>query len=160
VELCQDLIDFVRPLADKRNQRLSLELADDLPPCRSDSGKTKQILYNLLSNAVKFTPTGGSVSLVVEHGENDCVRLTVHDTGPGIPEDQRDTVFEVFRQLDASQTREHEGTGLGLPITKELVHMLGGTIRLISEEGKGSMFIVELPVSVKEDVQRSRIRLT
>jgi signal transduction histidine kinase len=159
VGLCQDLIDFVRPLADKQNQELSLQLAEGLPSCRSDSGKIKQILYNLLSNAIKFTPTGGSVSLAVEHGQDNHVRLTVRDTGPGIHEDQRNTIFEAFRQLDASQTREHEGTGLGLPITKELVQMLGGTIRVVSQLERGSTFIVELPIVVEEKVQHPRVRL-
>ena len=159
-ELCRDLIDFVRPLADKRNQQLSLQLAEDLPRCRSDSGKVKQVLYNLLSNAVKFTPTGGSVCLSVERNEDELVRLTVHDTGPGIPQDQREVVFDKFRQLDASQTREHDGTGLGLAITKELVNMLGGVIQLESTEGQGSTFVVELPIAVRGEAARPRIRAT
>lgn len=158
-ELCKDLIDFVRPLADKRNQRLDLRLAADLPRCHSDSGKIKQILYNLLSNAVKFTPTGGSVSLSVERNANDRVRLIVRDTGPGIPDDLRDAVFEKFRQLDASETREHEGTGLGLAITRELVHMLGGVIQLESEDGQGTTFIVELPTTLKSGMERSRAQV-
>ncbi|UCC29489.1 MAG: HAMP domain-containing protein [Phycisphaerales bacterium] len=159
-ELCQDLIDFVRPLADKRNQSLSLELAKDLPRCRSDSGKIKQILYNLLSNAVKFTPTGGTVSLAVEGNEDAFVRLSVRDTGPGIPEDQRDVIFDVFRQLDASQTREHEGTGLGLAITRELVQLLGGEIQFESQTGKGTTFVVELPIQVSDMVEGPPIGLT
>jgi signal transduction histidine kinase len=158
-ELCGDMIDFVRPLADKRNQTLELRLADDVPDCTSDSGKVKQILYNLLSNAVKFTPTGGSIFLMVERNGSDLVSLTVRDTGPGISKDQREIVFEKFRQLDASQTREHEGTGLGLAITKELVHMLGGRIRLEGEEGQGATFIVELPIMLKKGEPRARIRL-
>ncbi len=151
-ELCQDLIDFVGPLADKRNQRLVLTLAEGLPRCRSDKGKIQQILYNLLSNAIKFTPTGGSVSLSVEKAGGDLVRLIVRDTGPGIPDEQQETIFEKFRQLDASKTREHEGTGLGLAITQELVRMLGGVIRLDSTEGRGATFTVELPASVQDVV--------
>ena len=158
--LCEDLIDFVRPLADKRNQRLSAHLESNLPTCRSDAGKIKQILYNLLSNAIKFTPTGGTVSLAVAGNADARVRLTVRDTGPGIPESQREAIFEKFRQLDASRTRAHEGTGLGLAISKDLVQVLGGTISLESAEGRGSAFIVELPVAVTEAVARPRIRLT
>ncbi len=156
-DLGTDLIDFVRPLADKRNQRLSLELDEALPVCRSDSGKIKQILYNLLSNAIKFTSTGGSVSLVIQHASDSRVRLAVRDTGPGIAEDQQVTIFEKFRQLDASRTREHEGTGLGLAITKELTHRLGGSIRLESTEGEGSTFIVELPTTVERGAPRRAI---
>lgn len=159
-ELGRDMIDFVRPLADKRNQDLSLTLGDDLPRCHSDAGKIKQILYNLLSNAVKFTPTGGFVSLAIECRGNDVVRLTVNDTGPGIPADRRDAIFEVFHQLDASRTREYEGTGLGLAITKELVDMLGGKIHLDSTEGRGSTFTVDMPVHVEQKEARPSIPLT
>ena len=141
-------------------KRLNLQLADGLPKCRSDSGKIKQILYNLLSNAVKFTPTGGSVFLSVEKEGVDRLRLVVCDTGPGIPKDQQGTVFEKFRQVDASETREHEGTGLGLAITKELVQMLGGGIRLESMEGRGATFVVELPATLKRETERVRVPLT
>ncbi|MEK7755869.1 MAG: HAMP domain-containing sensor histidine kinase, partial [Planctomycetota bacterium] len=145
-ELCRDLIDFVRPLADKRNQTLEARLADDLPRCRSDSGKIKQILYNLLSNAVKFTPTGGAIFLTADRDGDHRVRLIVRDTGPGIAESQRQAIFEKFHQLDSSQTREHAGTGLGLAITKDLVQMLGGTIELESTAGEGASFMVKLPI--------------
>lgn len=158
--LCEDLIDFVRPLADKRNQSLAVELEPDLPHCRSDAGKIKQILYNLLSNAIKFTPTGGAVSLAVARNGTERMMLVVRDTGPGIPEGQREAIFEKFRQLDASRTREHEGTGLGLAITKDLVQVLGGTISLETAEGRGSAFIVELPIAITEAAARPRIRLS
>jgi signal transduction histidine kinase len=158
-ELCRDLIDFVRPLADKRNQRLTLKVGEELPQCRSDSGKIKQILYNLLNNGIKFTPPGGTVFLGVDSHRADRVRLTVRDTGPGIPEDQHEAVFEKFRQLDGSETREHEGTGLGLAITRELVQVLGGSVRLDSEKGNGSTFTVELPAVLTRQVERPRISL-
>ncbi len=109
---------------------------------------------------MKFTPTGGTVSLAVERNEDALVRLSVHDTGPGIPQDQRDVIFDVFRQLDASQTREHEGTGLGLAITRELVQLLGGEIQFESQTGKGSTFVVELPIQVSDVVEGPPIRLT
>ena len=158
--LCRDLIDFVQPLADKRNQRLELHLADDLPSCYSDSGKIKQILYNLLSNAVKFTPTGGLISLSVERDGFDSLQLVVRDTGPGIPPDQREVIFKKFHQLDASNTREHEGTGLGLAITEELVHMLGGQVRLESDQEQGTTFFVVLPITLKDPMEREKMPLT
>lgn len=154
-ELCGDLIDFVRPLADKRNQKLEARLGDDLPRCRSDSGKIKQILYNLLSNAVKFTPTGGAISLAVDRDGDRRIRLNVRDTGPGIAESQREAIFEKFHQLDSSQTREHAGTGLGLAITRELVQMLGGTIELESIVGEGASFVVKLPIQLERTANRS-----
>jgi signal transduction histidine kinase len=157
-ELCRDLMDFVRPLADKRNQRLDLSTPDHAPRCYSDSGKIKQVLYNLLSNAIKFTPTGGAIGLSMDHN-GEHVTLRVRDSGPGIPEAMRETIFEQFRQLDASASREHEGTGLGLAITRELVTVLGGMIRVESIEGAGSTFIVELPLRVTEAVERPRMPL-
>jgi len=159
-ELCADLIDFVRPLADKRNQRLSASLPPDLPRFQSDSGRIKQILYNLLSNAVKFTPPGGGIRLAVERDGADRVRLIVSDTGPGIPPEQRQAVFEKFHQLDSSPTREHAGTGLGLAITKELVEMLGGQIELAANAGPGATFIVTLPTHAERASPRPPIRLT
>jgi signal transduction histidine kinase len=146
--LGHDLIDFVQPLADKRNLELSALIDDDLPTCHSDSGKIKQILYNLLSNAIKFTPTGGAISLAMENAGDGAIRLIVSDSGPGIPEEQLETIFEKFRQLDASKTREHEGTGLGLAITRDLVTLLGGKVHVESVEGVGASFIVTLPMTV------------
>lgn len=155
-ELCRDLLEFVCPLADKRNQQLTLNVSKGTPRLRSDSGKIKQILYNLLSNAIKFTPTGGAITLAVAHCGENRVRLAVRDTGPGIADTQRETIFEQFRQLDASASREHEGTGLGLTITRELVHILGGTIRVESVDGKGSTFIVELPARLADEAHQAQ----
>jgi len=159
--LCGDLIDFVTPLAEKKEHTLSLQIEPNLPACRSDEGKIKQILYNLLSNAVKFTPEGGQVTLRASVGEKpDVVWLDVEDTGLGVPTDKRDSIFEKFYQLDASKTREYEGTGLGLTITKELVDMLGGTIRLASESETGAKFIVQLPAHITHSPARVNVRLT
>ncbi|MFQ5590999.1 MAG: ATP-binding protein [Phycisphaerae bacterium] len=149
-DLCRDLVDFVRPLADKKHQELTLHLNDAPSAFHSDSGKVRQILYNLLSNAIKFTPDGGAISLAVEHDVGDAARLTVRDTGPGIAEEHWATVFDKFRQLDSSETREYEGTGLGLAITKELVVMLGGTIELVHEQQYGAVFRIKLPPITRE----------
>lgn len=160
-ELCTDLIDFVRPLADKRRQELTLDLGKTLPTMHSDSGKVKQILYNLLSNALKFTPTGGAIQLLVRYRDDELIEMAVSDTGPGISHELQGRIFDKFRQLDSSRTREYEGTGLGLAITKELTHMLGGTIRVESEPGQGSTFAVRLPVVVKEtEAKRQPVALS
>lgn len=145
-ELCQDLLDFVRPLAEKREQKLIAEFDPLAPRMTSDSGKIKQILYNLLSNAIKFTPAAGAITLAVYNRSGGHVELIVRDTGPGIAQSQRTHIFEKFYQLDSSATREHAGTGLGLAITRDLVRMLGGTIELQPDEGAGATFIVALPV--------------
>ena len=141
--LCQELVDFVRPLADKQGHTLTLNVSTEIK-VRSDSGKIKQILYNLLSNAIKFTPDGGCVSLDVA-GNAGEFSLTVKDTGPGIAAEDQQLIFEKFRQLDASETREVGGTGLGLAITRDLVSLLGGPIELSSASGEGATFVVRLP---------------
>lgn len=149
VELAGDLVDFVRPLADKKSQKLTLEAKEPALRMSSDSGKIKQILYNLLSNAVKFTPPEGSVWLTVEAVGAERVRMTVGDTGPGIPADQQQRIFDPFHQVDSSKTREFAGTGLGLAITRELVTGLGGTIRVESAAGAGALFVVEVPAQCR-----------
>jgi two-component system sensor histidine kinase BarA len=141
-----DLMDFVKTVADKARLRLGLELAEDLPPLRSDPGKIKQILYNLLSNAIKFTPENGLVMLSATRDGPHNVRLEISDTGPGIEKEHLDTIFEKFRQIDQSRTREHSGTGLGLTISRELATMLGGSIAVRSQVGVGSTFTVVLPI--------------
>lgn len=143
---CFDLIDFIRPLASKKELELRADVAPDLPRMMGDSGRVKQILYNLLSNAVKFTPQGGRVRLSADLDSEGQVVLRVSDTGPGIPQDKLHLIFEKFRQLDSSRTREYEGTGLGLAITRELVKLLQGQIEVRTEVGKGTEFIVRLPL--------------
>ncbi len=146
-EMARNLIDFMRPLAEKKSLQLVTSIAPDLPQITSDAGRIQQILYNLLSNAVKFTPDGGVVELTLRPTEAGGVRVSVRDTGIGIPPEKMSMVFEAFRQLDESITREHTGTGLGLAISKELVTLLGGTIEVQSEVGKGSVFTVVLPAA-------------
>ncbi len=158
-ETCEALISFVQPLADKKQIELIGVFQDNVPRMHSDTGKVKQILYNLLSNAIKFTPRGGRVRLDAAGGEDGSVRLRVSDTGPGIEAEKFTVIFEKFRQIDSSLTREHSGTGLGLAITKELVSMLGGTIQIESEVDQGSMFTVTLPVSVPQETRRMLVPL-
>ncbi len=155
-ELCQDLLDFVRPLAEKREQKLVPDFASDAPRMTSDSGKIKQILYNLLSNAIKFSPVGGTITLTMLCDAGGRVRIVVSDTGPGIPESQRAHIFEKFYQLDSSATREHAGTGLGLAITRDLVQMLGGAIVLEPDQAAGATFVVTLPTTHGRDAASRR----
>jgi two-component system, NarL family, sensor histidine kinase BarA len=160
-DVCEALVDFMRPLIDKKMQTLELELHEPLPMMNSDAGKMRQVLYNLLSNAVKYTPEGGRITFIAETADGDeRVRMTVSDNGPGIAPEQQERVFEKFRQLDASVTREHSGTGLGLAISRELTHMLGGSLRLESELGRGATFIVELPVECPALAHRAMPSLT
>jgi len=108
-------------------------------------------MLNLLSNAIKFTKPGGSIYVSI-HDRRDKIWILVKDTGIGISPDKQDMIFERFRQVDKSFTRDHEGSGIGLSLIKLLVEMHGGKIFVQSEYGQGSEFIVELPVlTLKED---------
>lgn len=159
-ELAANLVDFMRPLANKKRLSLRTELADDLPTIKTDSGRLQQVLYNLLSNAVKFTSDGDRVVLSMAPSDDSHVAITVRDSGIGIDEDELPHVFEKFHQLDASVTREHGGSGLGLAISKELVAILGGAIRVSSEIGKGSEFTVVLPLESPTGASRPGVDLT
>ena len=112
-----------------------------------DPDKVERIMLNLLSNAIKFTKSGGSISVNVFERE-EAVEIIVSDTGIGIPKDKQELIFQRFRQVDTSLTKEQEGSGIGLSLVKSLVDMHGGTISVESEYGKGSKFIVRLPVKI------------
>jgi signal transduction histidine kinase len=111
----------------------------------SDEMRLGQILKNLISNALKFTPSGGSVSLLLNY-QNEILELSVVDSGIGIEKDKQDAIFGDFNQADGSTSRNYGGTGLGLSITLNLVELLNGEITLESEKGKGSKFSVYLPL--------------
>jgi PAS domain S-box-containing protein len=120
-------------------------IADPAAPAqlRGSLGRLLQILINLAGNAIKFTEKGEVVVSVTleEEGESDCLlRFSVRDTGIGIPEDKIETIFNKFSQVEASTTRKYGGTGLGLSISKQLVELMGGSVGVTSEVGKGSEF--------------------
>jgi signal transduction histidine kinase len=110
------------------------------PVIETDGDRVLQIITNLLSNAFRWTPDGGRIQLSLEH-ENGSVSVSVRDTGPGIPKEQRERIFRPFFSGD------NQGTGLGLAISKELATALGGTIRLESTDGLGSRFELQLPAA-------------
>ena len=143
-----DLLEGVaclhRPAAEQKGLKLYLHNSDDLPDfVKGDPGRLNQVLNNLLSNAIKFTDKG-DVS-VSAYYNNERLTLIVADTGIGISAQIQAHIFEQFEQADSSTTRHYGGTGLGLPITKKLVDLMGGALRLESEPGRGSQFIISLP---------------
>jgi signal transduction histidine kinase/GGDEF domain-containing protein len=149
-------IDFVlaslKPHADGKSIELNLDVGADLPHVYGDREKIEQILMNLIGNAIKFTPEGGRVTVLAkrfDHAGNN-VAISVRDSGIGIPEEQRERVFEKFFQGEGSLHRSVSGTGLGLAITKGLVEAHRGEIWVESEVGKGSTFTFTLPVSKGE----------
>jgi two-component system, cell cycle sensor histidine kinase PleC len=121
------------------------EVAKPLPPMMADPAKLTQILVNLLSNAVKFTPPGGKVRLKVERRVHRDITFRVEDTGIGMSAEQIPIAMAPFGQISNSMTRQHDGVGLGLPLTKRLIELHGGTIEIDSELGKGTIASVYLP---------------
>jgi len=136
----------VEPMVRKKQLRFTIDIAPDCPPIYSDRTKVKQILLNLLSNAVKFTSRGGVT--VEAHRAVDGVRIDVIDTGIGIRASDLQAIWEDFRQVDQSRTREFGGTGLGLSITRKLIDRLGGSVDVRSTYGEGSTFSVYLPLRI------------
>ena len=144
-ELVHEVMAELEPIIKRSHLKVTARMSRKLKPIRSDRQKVKQIVMNLLSNALKFTPSG-SVTIAASYHENGrTVAVTVQDTGVGIPPADQANVFEDFRQLDNSPTRGYGGTGLGLSICRRLAQMLGGTIELESEMGRGSTFTLRLP---------------
>jgi signal transduction histidine kinase/CheY-like chemotaxis protein len=135
------------PLLKPGRVSLQKEIAPDIPRLFTDQEKVKQILLNLLSNAVKFTHEGQIT--VRASCENSTLTLAVADTGIGISKEALERVFEEFQQADSSTTRQYGGTGLGLPISRHLAHLLGGQIAAESEVGVGSVFTLKLPLQYK-----------
>lgn len=115
----------------------------------------ERMLLNLLSNAVKFTPRGGLIN-VSANRKNTVVEIRVRDTGIGIPKEKCDIIFERFVQVDTSLRRISEGSGMGLAIVKRMVELHNGTIRVESEEGKGTTFIIELPIIINREEQSDK----
>lgn len=147
-----------RPLAEQKLISLSLQIAPDVPEAiTTDAQRLEQVLKNLLSNAVKFTEKG-SVRVEVTRSR-EGVAFSVIDTGIGIAEDEKETIFEAFRQADGATSRKFGGTGLGLSISRELVRLLGGTIIVASEPGKGSTFVLVLPETSDRGSAQSRMAL-
>jgi signal transduction histidine kinase/ActR/RegA family two-component response regulator len=137
--------DGFRAMADEKGLELTVEIDPRAQGLwRGDSDRLRQIFGNLISNAVKFTAKG-KVAATFELADTGGLRLSVSDTGIGIAQDKILTLFEKFTQADSSTTRQYGGTGLGLAICRELAQLMGGQISVMSEEGKGSTFIVELP---------------
>ncbi|MEA4936144.1 Sensor histidine kinase RcsC [bioreactor metagenome] len=150
-EMMTDLYEFFRKQANEKNIRLlyNSNLQEKIPLIETDRSLAEKILVNLLRNAIKFT-TEGSVEFGYYREKNDLI-FYVNDTGCGIPADRHDAILERFVQSDLNLTRAHEGSGLGLAIAKAYIELLGGKIKLESEENKGSKFYFNIPyIPVKQ----------
>lgn len=165
-ELAQTVKASLVPLMEKKRQNLSIHTQPGMPFIHADAVKTRQIFMNLIGNAIKFTDAGGEIDVFLEHHEScrdlfagdfadekpeDKVQassaflIRVRDSGIGIKKENLGHIFDLFRQVDSSHTRRHEGTGLGLALTRQLVQLHKGFIAVKSEYGRGTEFKILLP---------------
>ena len=144
-EVVESCLKLVEGRAREADVTIHENIPRSLPNLLIDERKFKQILVNLLSNAVKFTPTGGVIVLDACLASDGGIVVTVTDTGTGIRPEDLERVLEPFTQADDPYTRQFEGTGLGLPLSKSLVELHGGTLSLESEIGVGTRVTVRLP---------------
>lgn len=142
-DICLASLSIVQVKAEEQGLDLQLQIAPEVDFCLADQQRLKQILVNLLSNAIKFTEKG-SVTLKVEP-KGDRLTFSVIDTGIGIAPEDQGKLFQPFQQIQSSLSKKHKGTGLGLALSRKLARLHGGDISLISDKGKGSCFILEIP---------------
>jgi signal transduction histidine kinase/CheY-like chemotaxis protein len=144
--ILQDVAELLSPKAHAKGLDLVVTVQVGTPTCvKGDDSKLRQIIFNLAGNAIKFTESGG-VSLEVSPRSDGRLRFAVRDTGPGVPPDKQQMIFDEFVQADAGIARRHGGAGLGLAIVKRLAQAMGGEVGLSSRAGEGAIFWVDLPL--------------
>jgi signal transduction histidine kinase len=167
-DIVRDVQATLTPTAHKKGVVLVEELSDELAPVWGDAERLRQVLLNLGENAIKFTPEGGTVTFAATRtmmslpGDEDThalfsnaregVEVRVADTGIGIPDHERERVFDAFYQVDSSSTREQGGTGLGLSIVKRLVDGHDGSVHAEGNEPHGTVFVVNIPCARSNQV--------
>jgi signal transduction histidine kinase/ActR/RegA family two-component response regulator len=157
-ELFNVALESVKPIIAANQQRLEISLSEEPIFMNADATRVSQVIGNVLHNAAKYTPEGGAISVkIVREGSN--ARITVHDTGCGIPPDLLSNIFEMFQQVDQTLDRAQGGLGIGLTLAKRLIEMHGGSIAAKSDgPGHGSEFTITLPVdtaAVTREAQRA-----
>jgi len=156
----EDLIELMAPAAERKGLRLALWYSSGAPRrFLGDPGLIRQVALNLVGNAIKFTASGHvlvELEWIARTGAGGGIKLSVHDTGMGIPKDKIPLLFQKFTQLDSSPTRRFEGTGLGLAISHHLAGRMGGRITVASQPGEGSTFLVTLPLELDPAPARSQ----
>ncbi|WP_094228906.1 PAS domain-containing sensor histidine kinase [Methanolobus psychrotolerans] len=145
IEIFKEIVATLQHLADDKNIDLKVSSYCNEKYAYADRAKLKQILYNLAGNAIKFTENGGSVTINA-NVKDEFIHISVVDTGIGIDLEGLKKLFKPFMQLDSSEARKYEGTGLGLALSRELVELHGGTIWAESEQGQGSTFTFTIPI--------------
>ncbi len=145
--LVDEVLGSLKALADKKQISFVFNPIEGFPKVPCDADRILQVLTNLVGNAIKFTPEKGQIRIALEQAPGNRVRISVIDTGIGIAKEDLARVFERFEQVKGAAPKEQKGTGLGLAICKELVKLHGGDIWAESEPGKGSRFIISLPLT-------------
>jgi signal transduction histidine kinase/DNA-binding response OmpR family regulator len=162
-KMLMNVVNVANIRVEEKKQNLVVNLDKNVPACiKGDELRLSQVIMNLLTNAVKFTPENGTIVLRVEKpeefGDLITLRVEVSDTGIGITEEQQKRLFMSFEQADNSISRQFGGTGLGLPISKHIVELMGGVIWVESESGKGSQFI--FTIKVQKGREKLRVALS
>ena len=158
-KMVKDVVATIDTLVKKNGNRLNVDMDESIGAMRADVTKVRQGLFNLLSNAAKFTHEG-DIGLVVTServDDRDWIRMSVSDSGIGIPPGKIDHVFEEFSQADETTTRDYGGTGLGLPISRRFCRMMGGDITVESVVGEGSTFTMRLPLDVEAATREAEV---
>ncbi|RUA33434.1 MAG: hypothetical protein DSY78_00065, partial [Chloroflexi bacterium] len=152
--MVQDVVTTMQTLVEKNSNSLEIDCPDSVGSIHAGTTKIRQCLFNLIGNASKFTEQG-TISLKVSRGiaeGQEWINFAVSDTGIGMNEEQMGRLFEAFAQAEASTTRRFGGTGLGLAITRHFCEMMGGTVLVESQAGKGSTFTMKLPAFVDDSL--------
>lgn len=150
IPIVEDISLSVVEFAENKGIKIQFDTEIEEKTTACDPDKIERIMLNLLSNAIKFTNPNGNIQINIYDKESD-IKIVVKDDGIGIPKEKLDSVFGKFIQVDKSLCRNHEGSGLGLSIAKSFVEMHGGTIKVESEYGKGTEFIILLPITLVKD---------
>jgi signal transduction histidine kinase len=145
-ELISEVVDLNYEKAIRKDVSLKIKFDQDIGPISADREKLKQVLYNLIDNGIKFTDKPGLVEIKVEKLENH-VQFLVRDTGIGMEEEKFETIFKPFVQIDGSRSRKYAGTGLGLALAHKIVELHNGSIKVKSEIGKGTTFVISIPMN-------------
>ncbi|WP_242954407.1 PAS domain-containing sensor histidine kinase [Clostridium oryzae] len=153
VEMVENIVLSVVPYAESRDIELIFDTEVEEKTAALDADMMERVILNLLSNAIKFTGSKGKI-LVNLYDFGDYVKVSVKDNGIGIPKEKIKSIFNRFEQIDKSLTRNREGTGIGLSLVKSFVELHKGTIEVNSEEGKGSEFIVTIPINIIDSTQK------
>jgi PAS domain S-box-containing protein len=148
-QLTKDVLGEISPLISEKDQVLSVQIPDDLPPASAEKQLLRQAILNLISNAMKYTPRGGRIRIAARR-TNGQLRWEVEDSGIGIPQSDLGKLFEKFYRAENAVAVETEGTGLGLYLVRLIVERFGGKVWCTSEEGVGSTFAFTLPLAVQE----------